>query len=332
MWKSLSRYHPRIGYTLMPSVKSRVPWETGGYLLQTNAAGFRSNREFVKERTPGKFRAILFGDSMTAGDGVANADRYSDQLEAMVPHLEVYNYGLPGTGTDQHYIAFQDCADVEYDLLVIGLYVENIGRVANRFRTFAGERGEKVIYAKPYFLLENDELTLHHIPVPKAALTKESMSPEDLKHVNWGVPHAGLREVVKKLGLRDLAQKITRFQPLPEYASPDHPDWKLLSKIVSNWAGESRAPVLIVLLPMWPFTEESSDPTPYQARYRELAAQIGCYLHDPLPDLWKYTPEERRAFRFKVDSHYTPAGHKAIAASIAPTIERIMAEHPAPQS
>lgn len=326
MWKSLSKYHPRIGFTLMPSVKSRLTWETGGYLVQTNAAGFRSNHEFSKERQPNKFRAILFGDSQTAGDGNSNANRYSDVVESLVPDLEVFNYGLPGTGTDQHYLTYQDCADVEHDLLILGLHVENIGRVAHRFSVFAGAHGEQQIYAKPYYSLENGELKLHHIPVPKAPMTKDAMSPEDAKHVDLGVPYAALRGVVKKLGMRDLMQKITRFQPVPDYDSPDNPHWLLLREILKAWIAESRAPVLVFLVPMWPFVEESSDPTNYQARYRELAKETGCYVHDPLPDLWKYSLEDRRNFRFKVDSHYTPKGHRALAESLAPAIERIMTE------
>lgn len=326
MWKSLSKYHPRIGFTLMPSVKTRMTWETGGYLLQTNAAGFRSCHEFVRERSPGTFRAILFGDSQTAGDGNSNANRYSDVLESLVPDLEVYNYGLPGTGTDQHYLTYQDCADVDHDLVIVGLHVENIGRVAHRFATFAGEHGENRIYAKPYYSLEGGELTLHHVPVPKAPMTKETMSAEDAKHVNLGVPHAALRSVVKKLGMRDLMQKVTRFQPVPEYDSPDDPRWLLLREILKTWIEQSPVPVLLFLVPMWPFVEESSDPTSYQSRYRELADDTGCYVHDPLPDLWNYPMSERRAFRFKVDSHYTPKGHRALAASLAPAIERIKCE------
>lgn len=108
MWHALTKYHPRIGYTFMPSVKSRVPWENGGYLLRTNAAGFRSEREFIKERTLDKFRAVLFGDSQTAGNGVSNLSRYSDVVEQLVPNLEVYNYALPGTSADQHYLTYQD--------------------------------------------------------------------------------------------------------------------------------------------------------------------------------------------------------------------------------
>jgi hypothetical protein len=324
MWNSLTQYHPRVGFTMMPSVKSRIPWETGGYLVRTNAAGFRSDREFTAQRTPGTFRTILFGDSQTAGDGNSNAERYSDVVEKLVPNLEVCNYGLPATGVDQHYLTYVDCARVDHDLLIIGLHVENIGRIAHRFTPFLNEVGQEVIYAKPYFMLEHGELTLHHVPVPKAPQTMATLSPQDVPYVERGVPYPKLRNLVKKLGMRDLAQKITRFQPVPDYDSPDNPNWLLLRKILETWIQASTTPVMLLLIPMWPFVEGSSDPTNYQARYRELADDTGCHLHDPLGDLWKYSDEERRAFRFPVDSHISPKGHRAIAASLAPAIERIM--------
>ena len=326
MWNSLTKYHPRIGFTMMPSVKSRVAWETGGYLVRTNAAGFRSDHEFPAQRTPGKFRAILFGDSQTAGDGVANGDRYSDQLAQRVPNLEVFNYALPGTGTDQHYLTYLDCAQVEHDLVIIGLHVENIVRVAHRFTPFADAEGKEVIYAKPYYDLEDGTLVLRHVPVPKAALTRATISAEDAEHVDRGVPYPALRSVVKKLGMQDLVQKVTRFQPVPDYDSPDNSNWILLRALLETWIRGSRVPVLVFPVPMFPFVEQTSDPGSYQARYQELAAATGCYLHDPLPDLWKFSPEDRRAFRFKTDSHISPKGHRALADSLAPVVERIMRE------
>jgi GDSL-like lipase/acylhydrolase family protein len=324
MWNSLTKYHPRIGFTFMPSVKSRIPWETGGYLVRTNQAGFRAEREFIKERPSGTFRAILFGDSQTAGDGVSNADRYSDVLAKTVPNLEVFNYGLPGSSTDQHYLVWQECANVQHNLLIIGLHVENIGQVSQRFRPYADDHEKEVIYAKPYYTLEGGALKLHHVPVPGAPVNEATMSAEDAKYVVRGVPYVVLRNIVKKLGMRDLMQRVTKFQPVPEYDSPTDPKWLLLRSILETWIRSSTTPVLLFLIPMWPFIEESSDPTAYQARFRELARDSGCHLHDPLPDLWKHTKEERRAFRFKVDSHFTPLGHQALAQSLAPVIQRMM--------
>lgn len=320
----VNQYHPRIGAGFLPNLKARVPFESGGYLVRTNAAGYRSDREFVKERTPGKFRVLLFGDSQTAGDGTSNGSRYSDFLEQFVPGLEVYNYGLPGTGTDQQYLTYLECAEVHRDLVVIGLNVENIARVANRFFAFTDPHGEEAIYAKPYFLMGETGLTLHHIPVPKTRFARSTLSAEEAGSVHRGVPFAALRSVVKKLGMRDILQKITQFQPVPEYDSPSGGQWLLLRKILETWIGGSQTPVLVFLMPTWPFIEESSDPTHYQTRFHELVQATQCHLHDPLPDLWKYAPEERRAFRHQVDTHFTSQGHRALAASLAPVIESMM--------
>lgn len=324
MWHSLWRYHPHVGYTYMPSVRSRVPFENGGYLVRTNAAGFRSDREFAKERTPGTFRAILFGDSQTAGDWVSNGERYGDLLERMLPGLEVFNYGLTGSGPDQHYLAYRDLADVEHDLLVIAVHVENIGRVAHRFLVFNDAAGREIIYAKPYFTLEDDRLVLHHVPVPKQPYSWTTLPADLAPHVDRGVPHPRLRAIIKQLGMRDVAQRVTRFQPIPDYDSPDNPRWLLTRAILANWIRESPVPVLLVPLPMWPFVERASDPANYQARFGELAQETGCHPHDPLPGLWQYGPEERRSFRFAHDTHFSRRGHEALARSLAPAVAGVM--------
>jgi len=125
--------------------------------------------------------------------------------------------------------------------------------------------------------------------------------------------------------MRDLIRKVIKRQPVPEYDSPSNATWLLLRKILETWIRDSRVPVLLLLVPMWPFIEESSDPSNYQTRFRELAEDTGCYLHDPLPDLWRYSKEERNAFHIKNDAHLAPKGHNAIAVSLASAIERIMA-------
>src|SRR5262245_10687095 len=104
MGAPLLEYHPVAGLRFIPGLRTRVEHEGGGYLLRTNEAGFRSEREFEPHRQAGGARILLFGDSFTAGDGVSNAHRFSDVLETLVPGTEVYNFGLPGTGTDQQYL------------------------------------------------------------------------------------------------------------------------------------------------------------------------------------------------------------------------------------
>src|SRR5215212_10148414 len=121
-WRSVTQHHPAIGYTFIPGVKARVrlPNEETAYLVRANARGFRCDHEFVAEKRGGTRRALLFGDSFTAGDGVSNGKRYGDLLEQLIDGLEVYNFGLPGTETDQQYLAYQELAvGLEHDVLIL---------------------------------------------------------------------------------------------------------------------------------------------------------------------------------------------------------------------
>lgn len=160
------RYHPRIGYTYMPDAKLRVQGANGGYLVRTNAAGFRSDREFVPARKSGTFRVMLFGDSQTAGDGTINALRYSDLLEKAVPDLEINNYGLSGTGTDQQLLTYRENSAIEHDLVVIGIYVENVRRLLSRIVRSRDVSGEELFRAKPYFTMDPEGMVLRNVPVP----------------------------------------------------------------------------------------------------------------------------------------------------------------------
>lgn len=107
----------------------------------------------------------FFGDSFTAGDAVPNYLRYTDLLETKIPATEIYNFGLPSTGTDQQYLVWREFAQgIEHDLVVIAVFVENVRRVVARYRHHNDEAGRDRIYAKPYYTLEQNELRLHHVP------------------------------------------------------------------------------------------------------------------------------------------------------------------------
>ena len=111
------RYHPRIGHLYVPNLKARIPHEAGGYYVQTNSLGFRSDIEFCKEHN-GRPRILFFGDSHTAGDGCNNDERFAEQLGQELD-VEVYNYGLSGSGTDQQLLVFENFAsEIQADLIV----------------------------------------------------------------------------------------------------------------------------------------------------------------------------------------------------------------------
>lgn len=325
--RQIFQYHPVVGYTFVPEVRARIPHETGGYLVRANRAGFRCDREFAPQRTPGMRRALLFGDSFTAGDGVSNGQRYGDLLEQEVDRLEVYNFGLPGSGTDQQYLAYREFSgDIEHDLLIIAVLVENIRRNVAAYREYRDDAGNPLLYAKPYYTLDGDRLELHNCPPAKEPTPKKDFDPNEGKKIDQGGRFLGLRKLVRAAGLKALAQKVTRYQPVPEYNSPDDPAWRLTRAILEQWIRGHAGTVLLVPLPLYQFVEGTSSADAYRQRFREFADAVGCHLHDPLDDLLQYPAEERRAFRYPTDVHPTPKGHAAIAKSLAAAVRRLLPE------
>lgn len=325
MTRQITQYDPAFGYRFVPGLRARIPHEGGGYLLHTNEAGFRSDRPFSAARTPGVQRVLVFGDSYTAGDGVRNAQRWADQLEHRLEGLEVYNFGLSGSGTDQQYLVWRDCAaGIEHDLVLLAVFVENIRRVASRYRTYLDDEGRRVIYAKPYFTLEGDALQLHHVPPPPKYWLEDEFPESEMGRVDRGGRFARLREIATKVGAKEMLQRLTRYQPVPEYDDPSNPAWVLMRAILTQWIRAVPGPVLLMPIPFHQHVEELSDATAYRARFAELAAELGCQLHDPLPDLLRHSAAERRAFRFETDPHPTPAGHAALADSLAPALARAL--------
>jgi hypothetical protein len=328
MSRSIFQYHPTYGFHFIPGVKARIPHEGGGYLVRANAAGFRSDREFTPSRSAGRGRALLFGDSYTAGDGVSNGARYSDLLEQHVPGLEVYNYGLPGTGTDQHYLVYHDAAPrIDHDLVIIAVLVENIRRIVAHYRLFENSEGRSVAVAKPYFTLtENASLVLHNVPVPPAQLSPDALPAEERQYLDQGGELALVRRAINMLGSRakTMLQEMFGQNPLPAYDSPDDSAWQLMRAILVRWISESQVPVLLVPLPLYHYVEGIADPSAYRARFVEVARASGAHLHDPLPDLQALPANERRSLRFERDVHPTPAAHALLARSIATAVAPLL--------
>jgi hypothetical protein len=329
MARKVWQYHPVLGYHFIPGLKARIEHEGGGYLMRVNAAGFRCEREVTPQRTLGTKRVLIFGDSFTAGDGVSNRDRYTDLLEALLPGVEVLNFGLSGTGTDQQYLAWREYGKpIEHDLVVAAVYLENIKRNLAHFRATSDQDGQVLVLGKPYFELNGDAtLHLRHMPPPKEPLKPEEISEADRSHVDWGGrkgQSAWLRSLIKRWGLRDLALKLSGHDPLPQFRDPNHRAWKLTRAILQQWARESRVPLVVCPIPGHAYVEQISSGRHYQARFAELRDTPNLIPHDPLPDFLRYAAGERRAFRFAQDPHFTPAGHRALAESLARTLTALL--------
>ena len=337
MLRQVFEYHPVIAYRFIPGLKARVPHEGGGYLVRVNDSGFRCNRSFAGKKKPGVRRLLLFGDSFTAGDGVSNEKRYGDLLEKNIANLEVYNFALPGTGTDQQYLTYKEYAvGIEHDVLAIAVLVENIRRVSAHYRYYYNEKNERVCYAKPYYELTNGRLVLRNIPPAREPILESALSEEERKVIDRVALFPILKNLVSKIGrspllrelvitsgMKDLVQKLVHYQPVPEYGRRDNPAWRLMRAILEEWISNHTGPVLLMPIPFYHYVMGISEPQ-YQARLCEVASATGCLFYDPLPDLLKYPSEDRRRFFFERDGHFTPEGHAALAASLKPVLQQLL--------
>jgi lysophospholipase L1-like esterase len=334
--RQIYEYHPTIGLRFVPRIKARIPHEGGGYLVRTNATGFRSDKEFTGPRSGDTRRILLFGDSFTAGEGVSNGQRYSDHLEKLVPDLEVYNFGLPATGLDQHHLIYQEYARaIEHDLAVIAVFVENIRRVGSRFRHFLNDEGERVLYAKPYYRLDGERLQLCGVPPAKTPVDPESLSEEDRRYVFTRERFPKLKRVFRRMsrepsfqrwviesGLKDRALKAIGYQPIKEYDDPRGESWLVMRALIDSWIRNHPKPVVLMPIPLHHHVYGLADPSAYQRRLGEATREAGGIFFDPLPSLMKDPIAVRHTYYFPGDGHLTKAGHEALALALAPLVRQ----------
>ena len=325
MVRQINEYHPVIGHRYIPGIQARIPHESGGYLVKTNSSGFRCQHEFVNEKPDKTFRVLLFGDSFTAGDGVSNKYRFGDLLEQRVGGLEVLNFGLSGTGTDQQYLAYEHYgSNLTFDLLLICPLVQNIKRVASRYETvITRDNGDVGFIAKPYFELQDDELILKNTPVAKGILDRQELDEGDNFLANQGVVERALRGVINRYlyPIKNLLQRTVAYDPVTEYSDANGREWKLMKKILKDWVKSvGGVPVVICPIPLYHHVEELSSPVNYQRRFAELSDEPNVQVFDPLYKFLEESRETRRQCRFEFDQHFTQLGHSIMADALIPVI------------
>jgi hypothetical protein len=332
MTRNLFEYHPIIGYRYIPGLRARVRHEGGGYLVRTNAHGFRSEHDFRAAKPSGLCRIALYGDSYSAGEGVSNGQRFSDLLEERLPQLQLFNLALPGTGTDQQYLTFREYgAGLPVDLVLICPLVENIRRNLDRERlTQSSSDGRLVMRPKPYFELRAGGLELHHSPVPRQVTPLEDVPPEQLPSNAERV--SSLRRHMRDLnaavdhrlpGFREWTQRVRQLRLPEEYRSASHPAWLLMNAILRRWIEEASVPVVLCPIPTFAHVFGTASARGYLARFGELAGETGVELIDLLPALREHPRHVLKNGRFPRDDHPNRLGHQLLADALAPHLERV---------
>ena len=171
------KYHPLLGWHHDPG--QHGIFESSEFRIKVciNQKGLR-DRDYSYERTPGKKRILVLGDSFVWGFGVEQNQIFTEQLENLLTNVEVINAGVSGYSTDQELLWFKS-EGVKYSPDLVILVVSGIDDSMNHLELVY------VIYYKPRFTFgENGQLELQNVPVPQASAFMRSLY--------WGCRYSSL--------------------------------------------------------------------------------------------------------------------------------------------
>jgi len=331
MPSDLFELHPVTGYRYTPGLTAQVPHESGGYSLRSNRVGYRCRHEPTPEKPPGMFRILVFGGGFTAGNGVDEALRFTELLERQLGnYVQVLNFGLPGSGTDQHLLGFRQYGrEIQHDLLVLCPHVETILRNLETHAMVPSGDPEAdpetpTLLPKPRFSLEGEGLVLHAPPTdpPAPLLGAPPAPPPSLVR---GLLQRFTAEVDKKVpGFHAFTRRVRGVGYPEEYADPQHPAWRLQRAILRAFITEARTPVVLAPIPTFEHVDGTLAADPYLVRFGEVAAEGRCELVNFLPRFFDEPRSVREQCRFARDPHPTALGHTLLAEGLVPHLRRYL--------
>ncbi len=274
----VERYHenyvadPAIGWKMKPNRRFQYNHTTH---VQVNSQGFRAPFDFRRNEV--RKVIALVGDSFTFGVGVDYEHTFTSILQESFPSTVVYNFGVPGFGTDQIMDTVRTYAlSYKPALIVVSFITDDFQRSLDAFRRVEG-------FDKPTYKV------VKGWPVPK--------TPAD-------TPGALFRFIESHSALMGAAELASRRLAI-KY--PVFEWWTLNAAILRKIQADCQAagtPVLFVLIP--------TRMRPHFALLHRFMSKMNADFLDladdnllPIPG--SYMPN---------DLHPNPQGHRYIAQAI----------------
>lgn len=150
------KYHEELGWV---PLANNQKYFTGGrrIFVQHNNRGFRDHEHGIKDKP----RIVFLGDSFVWGYDVEQYQRFTEKLQKLIPAWEVINLGISGYGTDQEYLLIQKHFEYYKPEIVCLIFCQDNDEEDNMSNFRYG-------YFKPYFTIEEGNLTVKGIPVTKS--------------------------------------------------------------------------------------------------------------------------------------------------------------------
>jgi carbamoyltransferase len=326
-FRQVIQYDKKLGHKFVPNQTACFKYGNGTYLIETDENGFRNKKNKAEI---GKLKIVCLGDSFTAGDGVSNHHRFTDLLEQMYD-CEIINLAVSGYGIDQQVLAYEEYGkDIEHDLVLFTPFIEDINRNLLSAREGIDRVTGKIVeIPKPYFVLENDALTLKNQPVPKKR-----------KETNGQILGSGNISSHSKSKARIIAYRIKktvtnfpkeakrwiRINVLNKTSYPQTEDinsaaWKITKPIINRLKKLSNGKQLIIFpLPSMKMVQRGETSKHYINAFKTLEDD-NTRVFDLYHALKKeHRPKQETVF-LNICWHFSQSGHQLVAHEIGSVLK-----------
>jgi len=287
------QYDEELGWVPIPNLNHEDQYGPGKS-LRTNSQGFRAEGDYDFEVPVGKTRIIASGDSMTFGHAVDDNHAWPKLFESLDERLQVVNLAVSGYGVDQIYLRTErDGRLFERQLHIFALIINDIERMGSLVQNAKG---------KPKLTIENNELILSNVPVPKFGFLKTWL-------------HLNLNLFQESRTIQVLSQAYNKI--LPSIGSSEDLTTQELEKILKkllhnlNQSEKDRGSALVVvLLPMERDYSGQGKWHKWQRFLRNETANQGIYYISLFEEFRKLTTDQMEALFYDSDDyHYGKDGN-----------------------
>jgi len=307
-------YDPLLGWKNKACAEGFFSISDSRTHVKINSKGLRGDEHSYEKN--GKRRILVLGDSFTWGFGVEQADRYTEQVEAMMgPGVEIINAGVSGYGTDQELLWFtQEGMKYHPDIVLLEFGLEDI---------INNNHALQYSYPKPLYVVKDGQLELTNTPVPRrdARWEERVRSPAttepQIAESGWKRNKEGAKNFIKGhfvaptlivRGFRNLRDRL--FPPVRQQ------DLDLLTRMLllelRHRVTATGAQFVVVMVPYrWYFHHHDPSWDAWKAFFKS-----NDFLCDDLEWAFTHARVNPEKLYFRIDTHWDSMGHKMAARAI----------------
>ncbi len=293
-------FDPLLGWHHRPGQQGLFVRAGDRVEVRINDRGLRDH-DYAYQRSAGKQRILVLGDSFAWGYGVAQDEIFTERIEATLDDVEVINAGVSGYSTDQELLWLKHEGVKYRPDLVILLLVGNDDAMNH-------QRVSYFVYPKPLFKLgEAGDLELHNVPVPRASLARR-LAYQGCRRSALINLFVGRATRVIRGGWKPASSEPRASRPVAEAGVNQSAPFALTSALIHEIRGESAAvgaELLIVATSMYWQADSAGT-------YEELLEVLRSQEHDVL-DVEATEGFDADSMRLSGDGHWNAEGHAFVA-------------------